>query len=80
MVSMMGVHGFPEQVKSFITLKFVILSQISCGKMQKPLHIFLHKTVSKFLLGLLLFLRLPQTTEEKTGDSPRLGSHFSCSR
>ena len=44
------VHGFPEPVKSFIT--FEILSQISCGKVQKPLHIFLHKTVSKFLLGL----------------------------
>ena len=28
------VHGFPEQVKSFIT--FVILSQISCGKVQTP--------------------------------------------
>ena len=44
-VSMMGVHGFPELVKSFIT--FEILSQISCGKVQNP-HIFLHKTVSMF--------------------------------
>ena len=48
------VHGFHEPVKSFIT--YVILSQISCGKVQKKnkkTHIFLHKTVSKFLLGLL---------------------------
>ena len=45
------VHGFPEPVKSFTT--FVILSQISCGKVQKHPYIFLHKTVSKFLLGLL---------------------------
>ena len=45
------VHGFPEQVKSFIT--FVILSQISCGKVQNPPHIFLHKIVSKFFLRLL---------------------------
>ena len=29
------VHGFPEPVKSFIT--FVILSQISCGKLQKQI-------------------------------------------
>ena len=28
-----GVYRFPEPVKSFIT--FVILSQISCGKVQK---------------------------------------------
>ena len=40
------VHGFPEPVKSFIT--FVILSQIKCGKVQKPPHIFLHKTVQSF--------------------------------
>ena len=46
-----GVHGFPKPVKSSIT--FLILSQISCGKVQKKTHIFLHKTVSKFLLGLL---------------------------
>ena len=45
------VHRFPEPVKSFIT--FVILSQISCGKVQKKSYFFLHKTVSKFLLGLL---------------------------
>ena len=45
------VHRFPELVKSFIT--FVILSQILCSKVQKNPHIFLHKTVSKFLLGLL---------------------------
>ena len=46
------VHGFPESVKSFIT--FAILSQISCGKVQKKTsHIFLHKTVSKLLLDLL---------------------------
>ena len=45
------VHGFPEPVRSFIT--FVVLSQISCDKVQKNPHIFLHKTVSKFLLGLL---------------------------
>ena len=32
------IHGFPEPVKSFVT--FVILSQISCGKVQKPPHIF----------------------------------------
>ena len=38
------VHGFPEPVKSFIT--FVILSKISCGKVQKKTRIFLHKTVS----------------------------------
>ena len=46
-----GVHGFPEPVKSFIT--FEIPSQISCGKVHKLAHIFLHKTVSKFLLGSL---------------------------
>ena len=45
------VRGFPESVKSFIT--FVILSQISCCIVQNKPHIFLHKTVSKFLLGLL---------------------------
>ena len=45
------VHGFPEPVKSFIT--FVILSQILCGKVQKPHHNCLHKTVSKFILVLL---------------------------
>ena len=45
------VHGFPESVKSFIT--FIILNQISCSKVQNPPHIFLHKTVSKFLLGFL---------------------------
>ena len=32
------VHGFPQLVKSFIT--FVILSQISCGKVQKKPHSF----------------------------------------
>ena len=37
-----------KPVKSFIT--FVILSQISCGKVQNPPYIFLHKTMSKFLL------------------------------
>ena len=57
------VHRFLEPVKSFIT--FVILSHISGGKVQNPLHIFLHKTVSKFLHGLLLFPRLPRPTEEK---------------
>ena len=41
----------PEPVKSFIT--FEILSQISCDKVQKNPHIFLHKTVSKFFLDLL---------------------------
>ena len=46
-----GVHRFPETVKSFIT--FLILSQISCDKVQRPPHIFLHKTVSTLLLGLL---------------------------
>ena len=45
------VQGFPEPVKSFMT--FVMLSQFSCGKVQNPPHIFLHKTVSKFLLSLL---------------------------
>ena len=45
------VHRFPELVISFIT--FEILSQILCSKVQKKTHIFLHKTVSKFLLGLL---------------------------
>ena len=30
--------------------------------MQNPPHIFLHKTVSRFLLGLLQFRRLPCTT------------------
>ena len=45
------VHGFPEPVKSFIT--FGVLSQISCGKVQKKLIFFLHKTVSKFLMCLL---------------------------
>ena len=44
------VHVFPESVKSFIT--FVILIQISCGSAKKNPQIFLHKTVSKFLLGL----------------------------
>ena len=46
-----GVHRFPEPMKSFIT--FLILSQVSCGKVQIPPHIFLHKPVSKFLLCLL---------------------------
>ena len=47
-----GVRRFPEPVKLFIN--FIILSQISCGKVQKKTFIFfLHKTVSKFLLGLL---------------------------
>ena len=32
------VHGFPEPVKSFIT--FVVLSQISCGKVQTTLMFF----------------------------------------
>ena len=45
------IYDFPEPVKSLIT--FVILSQILCGKVQNPPHIFLHKTVSKFPLGLL---------------------------
>ena len=72
------VHGFPELVKSFIT--FVILSQISCGKVQKTPHIFLHKTVSKFLLSLLSFPRLPRPIEEKTENSPRLDTHFSWSK
>ena len=57
------VHGFPQPVKLFIT--FVILSQILCGKVQKKPYIFLHKTVSKFFLGLLYFPGLPRTTEEK---------------
>ena len=35
------VHKFPEPAKSFITL--VILSQISCGKVQKPLIFFCTK-------------------------------------
>ena len=69
------VHGFPEPVKSFIT--FIILSQILCDKMQKKNSNFLHKTVSKFLLGLLLFTRLPRPTEEKNKNSLRLGTHFS---
>ena len=42
------VHGFPETVKSFIT--FVILCQISCGKVKKALII---SAQDKFLLGLL---------------------------
>ena len=47
-----GVHGFPEPVKSFIT--FVILSRISCSKVKKKIpHLFLHKTVSKFLHDLV---------------------------
>ena len=33
--------------------------------MQKNLHIFLLKSVSKFLLGLLKFTRLLRTNEEK---------------
>ena len=37
------VHGFPESVKSFIT--FVILSQILCGKVQKPLIFFAQNCV-----------------------------------
>ena len=42
-VSMMGFTDFLN----------VILSQISCGKVQNPPHIFPHKTESKFLLGLV---------------------------
>ena len=38
----------------FLNLTFIILSQISYGKVQRPPRIFLHQTVSKFLLGLLL--------------------------
>ena len=64
------VHGFPQPLKSFIT--FVILSQISCDKVQPP-HIFLHKNVSKFLLGLLKFPRLPRPTEEKNGKFSAIG-------
>ena len=45
MVSMMGFTDFPEPVKSFII--FVILSQISGGKVQKLPHIFIHKNVLK---------------------------------
>ena len=45
-----GVHGFPEPVKSVIT--FVILNQISCGKVQKHSY-FSAQALSKFLLGLL---------------------------
>ena len=51
LISMIEFSGFAELVKLFIT--FVILSQILCGKVQKNPHIFLHMTVSKFLLGLL---------------------------
>ena len=29
----------------YLPTTFVILRQISCGKVQKPPHIFLHKTV-----------------------------------
>ena len=39
--------------------KIVILSKISCNKVQKKPLIFLHK----FLLGSLQFSRLPRTTE-----------------
>ena len=45
------VHWIPEPLKSFVT--FVILSQILCCYVQKPPHIFLHKTVSKFFLSFL---------------------------
>ena len=41
-----GVHGFPEPVKSFIT--FVILSQISCGNVQKPSHFFCTRLCQSF--------------------------------
>ena len=40
------VHGFPEPVKSFIT--FLILSQISRGKVQKPLIFFCTKLCHSF--------------------------------
>ena len=41
------VHRFPEAVKSLIT--FVILSQISCGKVQKkPPHIFCTRLCQSF--------------------------------
>ena len=45
-----SVHGVSEPIKSLFT--FVILSQISCGKVQKKLIFFLQQTVSKFFLGL----------------------------
>ena len=40
------VHVFPEPVKSFIT--FVILSQISCGKVQPPLIFFCTRLCQSF--------------------------------
>ena len=71
------VYGFPEQVKLFIT--FVILSHISSGK-EKTTSYFSTQDCVKVSPGLLYFPRLPQTTEENTENSPRLGAHFSCLR
>ena len=42
-----GVHGFPEPVKLFIN--FIILSQISCGKVQKnPSYFFCTRLCQSF--------------------------------
>ena len=46
------VHEVPEPVKSFIT--FLILSQISCGKVQKSPHIFSAEDCVKVFPGYAL--------------------------
>ena len=61
------VHGFPEPVKSFITI--VILSQISCGKVHKPPRIFLHKNVSKLTWVCCSFPDYLEQLKKKTENS-----------
>ena len=59
------VIGHHRKEKWFKT--FVILSQITCGKVQNPPYIFSAQDYVKVSPGFAAFSRLPRPTEEKNG-------------
>ena len=71
-----GIHEFPEPLKSLIT--FVILSQMSYGKVQKALIFFCTRLCESFSWVCCSFQDYPKQLKKKTENSTRLGSHFSC--
>ena len=70
------VHGHYKPVIGHHMLEkwfiiFGILSQVSCGKVQKTLIFFFAQDYVKVAPGSLQLSRLPRPTEEKTENSPR---------
>ena len=57
------VHGFPEPVKSFIT--FVIQSQISHGKVQKPPSYFSAQDCAKVSPGFVVVFKITSNNWRK---------------